>query len=54
MIRKDFDNVLIVEDMIPIGILTTKDVMRLTFNQNKSRLKLECRALYDFAYIYYC
>ena len=34
-----FDNVIIVEDMKPIGILTTKDVMKLI--KNKSDLKLK-------------
>lgn len=34
-----FDNIIIVEDMIPIGILTTKDVMNLI--KNKEDLELE-------------
>ena len=41
MIHKDFDNVVIVEDMIPIGILTTKDVMRLIKTKVDLNLSVE-------------
>ena len=34
MAKNDFDNVVIIEDMKPIGILTTKDVMNLIKNKD--------------------
>ncbi|MEA2110601.1 MAG: diguanylate cyclase, partial [Campylobacterota bacterium] len=39
MIRESFDNAIIVEDMKPIGIITTKDVMKLI--KNKSDLEID-------------
>ena len=39
MMHSSFDNVVVVEDMKPIGILTTKDVMNLI--KNKSDLNLD-------------
>ena len=38
MINKKFDNVLVVEDMKPVGILTTKDILRLIKNKNDLKL----------------
>jgi len=35
-----FDNAVIVEDMKPIGILTTKDIMELIKNKNKNNLNI--------------
>ncbi|MBA3026005.1 MAG: diguanylate cyclase [Sulfurimonas sp.] len=35
MVRESFDNVIIIDDLVPLGILTTKDIMRLIVeNQN--------------------
>ena len=34
MINEKFDNVLVVEDMKPVGILTTKDILQLIKNKN--------------------
>ena len=35
MVRESFDNVIIIDDSVPLGILTTKDIMRLIVeNQN--------------------
>ena len=39
MTDEDFDNIIIVENMIPVGVLTTKDVMRLI--KDKADLELE-------------
>jgi diguanylate cyclase (GGDEF)-like protein len=35
MVRESFDNVIVIDDSVPLGILTTKDIMRLIVeNQN--------------------
>jgi len=34
MINEEFDNILVVEDMKPVGILTTKDILQLIKNKN--------------------
>ncbi len=41
MINNSFDNVIVVEDLKPIGILTTKDVMRLIKEQSNLRISIE-------------
>ena len=42
MMNGIFDNVVVVENMIPIGILTTKDVMRLIKNDEDLEREVEC------------
>lgn len=41
MIESSFDNVVVVEDLKPIGILTTKDVMKLIRNNSDLNLSIE-------------
>jgi diguanylate cyclase (GGDEF)-like protein len=41
MIKSSFDNVVVVEDLKPIGILTTKDVMNLIRNKSDLELSIE-------------
>ena len=40
MINEEFDNVLVVEDRKPVGILTTKDILRLIKNKNNLKLSV--------------
>ncbi len=40
MIHESFDNVLVVENMKPIGILTTKDILKLIKNKNNLEIEI--------------
>ncbi len=41
MINNSYDNVIVVEDLKPIGIFTTKDIMRLVKNKDDLDVNVE-------------